>query len=112
MIDVMKKLKSDLIAISPEQKNLADLNILDVVESYERYTREFKQAVELLGETVKEDDKVAIQCALTRVRIASLNLSNSYQDIIDDVVLINKSELWPAIPDGYQIPEHYNYLKK
>lgn len=112
MIDVIIKLKSDLAAVLPEQRDLADLNISDVAESYERYVREFKLAVELLGKTVEEDDKVAIQCALTRVRMASLNLSNTYQDIIDDVVLINKSESWPAIPDDYQIPEHYNYPKK
>lgn len=112
MIDSMKKLKHDLVNIFPNKKGQSDLNILDVAENYERYVGDFKLAVELLRKTVEEDDKIAMQCALTRVRIASLNLSNSYQDIIDDVVLINKSDLWPVIPEGYQIPECYNYPKK
>lgn len=112
MIDSIKKLEHDLTSALINKNNQSDLNISDVAENYERYISDFKLAVELLGKTVEEDDKIAIQCALTRVRIASLNLSNIYQDIIDDVVLVNKSDSWPAIPDGYQIPEHYNYPKK
>lgn len=112
MIDSIKKLEHDLTSALINKNNQSDLNISDVAENYERYIRDFKLAVELLGKTVEEDDKIAIQCALTRVRIASLNLSNIYQDIIDDVVLINKSDSWPAIPENYQIPEHYNYPKK
>lgn len=112
MIVSIKKLEHDLTCSLINKNNQSDLNISDVAENYERYTRDFKLAVELLGKTVEEDDKIAIQCALTRVRIASLNLSNIYQDIINDVALINKSDSWPAISDGYQIPEHYNYPKK
>ncbi|MFP1727459.1 hypothetical protein [Lonsdalea quercina] len=112
MIDSVKKLKHVLTSASINKNNQSDLNISDVAENYERYISDFKLAVELLGKTVEENDKIAIQCALTRVRISSLNLSNIYQDIIDDVALINKSDSWPAIPDGYQIPEHYNYPKK
>ena len=112
MIDALKKLERNLVAIPPKGNEIAELNISDAAENYEGYVDDFKAAIELLGKTIAEDDVIAIQCALTRVRIASLNLSNIYQDIVDDVVLINKSDLWPAIPDGYQIPEHYNYPKK
>lgn len=112
MIDSIKKLQCNLTSIFPDEGSKVDLNISDVVEAYDRYVSDFKLAVELLGKTIEEDDKIAIQCALTRVRMASLNLSNAYQDIIDDVVLINKSDLWPSIPEGYQIPECYNYPKK
>ncbi|MFP2469251.1 hypothetical protein ACLEUK_14185 [Pseudescherichia vulneris] len=112
MIDSIKELEHDLTGIFPDKKRLADLNISDVAGNYECYVNDFKLAVKLLGETIENDDKIAIQCALTRVRIASLNLSNIYQDVIDDVLLINKSDSWPAIPEGYQIPEHYNYPKK
>ncbi|MGL4764424.1 MAG: hypothetical protein ACRC2N_05280 [Aeromonas sp.] len=112
MIDFIKKLKQNLITILPEHENLVVLNIPDMVENYERYINEFESAVELLSKTIENNDKVAIQCALTRVRIASLNLSNCYHDVVDDVVLINKSESWPAIPNDYKIPEHYNYSKE
>jgi hypothetical protein len=101
----LMELNSSLSEIASEQD---ELNIGYVSDNYDRYTEEFKVAVRLLHETVGENDKIAIQCALTRVRIASLNLSNVYQDIIDDVMLINKYESWPAIPDGYKLPEKYN----
>ena len=112
MIDKIQELKEYIIEISQDKRYLADLNMPEVAENYEQYANEFNCAVELLGKTIAGDDRIAIQCALTRVRIASLNLSNIYQDVIDDVVLINKSDSWPTIPEGYKIPGHFNYPKK
>ncbi|MBF7995934.1 hypothetical protein [Rahnella laticis] len=110
MIETLNKLRRDLNSILSEPTSQVEMNITsDIVENYEGYVNGFKRAVELLDRTICENDPLAIQCALTRVRIASLNLSNLYQDIIDDVVLINKQDSWPAIPDDYKMPEIYNY---
>lgn len=112
MTEILEDLSRSLLAITPEKSILDDLNINDVNDNYDKYETEFKMAVELLHKTVDKKDKVAIQCALTRIRIASLNLSNVYQDIIDDVTLINDHKSWPAIPEGYKIPEEYNVPQK
>lgn len=112
MTETLNSLSCSLLAIAPEKRILDGLNITDANDSYDKYLTEFDMAVELLRRTVDKKDKVAIQCALTRVRIASLNLSNTYQDIIDDVILINGHESWPSIPEDYKIPEEYNEPQK
>ncbi|WP_350307657.1 MULTISPECIES: hypothetical protein [Photorhabdus] len=84
----------------------------DIIEKYKEYIYDLEQATMLLNKTIEDNDQIAIQCALTRIRIASLNLSNLYEDIIDDVVLINNQDSWPEIPEDYKIPEHYDYPSK
>ncbi|KNC21322.1 hypothetical protein FF38_03677, partial [Lucilia cuprina] len=88
-----------------EQMNIDD----SLVINYESALKDFETALELLNKTVNKNDLIAIQCALTRIRIASLNLTNIYQDIIDDVILINQQKSWPDIPLDYKIPECYQY---
>lgn len=105
MISVFKMLSDELMAIAPDQNILESLNIGYVNENYEAYLHDFKLAVKLLGEKINENDKVAIQCALTRVKLASLNMSNIFQDIMDDVILINKHDSWPPIPENYKFSE-------
>ncbi|MDU6926841.1 hypothetical protein ACP26C_00890 [Franconibacter helveticus 513] len=107
MIDILKELKCCFTMISPDKNTQEELNIFYSSENYDGYANEFKSAVKLLSQTIEKNDKIAIQCALTRVRIASLNLSNLYQDIIDDAILINKHDSWPDIPEGYRLPESY-----
>jgi hypothetical protein len=109
MIGTLEKLRSSLIAISFGEEIKTQMNIdPDLIENYEIYLSDFVNSVELLNKIVSENDQVSVQCALTRVRIASLNLTNFYQDIIDDVVLINQQDSWPEIPEDYKLPECYN----
>jgi len=111
MIETLNRLKGSLNSIFSETDVQVEMNInSDIIENYEDYVIDFKRAVKLLDKTICDNDPLAIQCALTRVRIASLNLSNIYQDIIDDVVLVNQQDLWPALPDNYKMPERYNHL--
>lgn len=112
MTEILRDLSRSLLTIAPEKSILDNLNINDVNDNHDKYVAEFNMAVELLHRTIDKKDKVAIQCALTRIRIASLNLSNTYQDIIDDIMLINGHESWPSIPEGYKIPEEYNEPQK
>jgi hypothetical protein len=105
----LKRLKCSLLPLWVEKKIAPSINIeSDVVENYEAYAADFLNATRLLEKTIKEQDQVAIRCALTRVRIASLNMSNLYQDIVDDVIIINQQDSWPEIPEGYKLPDRYS----
>ncbi|YCH31509.1 hypothetical protein M1D48_05515 [Erwinia sp. D4-22] len=109
MMSSLSRLKCSLLTLWAEKNIVTGINIeSDVVENYENYAVDFFKAIKLLEKTIKEKDQVAIRCALTRVRIASLNMSNLYQDIIDDVVMINQQDSWPEIPEGYKLPDRYN----
>ncbi|NIF47134.1 hypothetical protein F3J28_05075 [Enterobacter sp. Ap-1006] len=109
MMSSLNRLKCSLLTLMVEKKIASSINIeSDVVGNYEKYSADFLNATKLLEETIKEKDQVAIRCALTRVRIASLNMSNLYQDIIDDVVMINQQDSWPEIPEGYKLPARYS----
>ena len=112
MIDSISNLKRNLATIVSDKNEFSELNISYVNKNHKKYTNEFMMAVDFLSKAIDENDLISVQCALTRVKIASLNLSNNYQDVIDDIVLINKLDLWPMIPEDYQIPEHYNYPEK
>ncbi|EYU13201.1 hypothetical protein V2H77_22540 [Photorhabdus sp. P32] len=110
MMKTLNKLSYCINLLSLRKNIQAELNLnFNITEKYKEYIYDFKQAVMLLNRTIEENDQIAIQCALTRVRITSLNLSNLYADIIDDVVSINSQDLWPEIPEDYKIPDHYNY---
>lgn len=108
MIDILEELKCCFTMISPDKNTQEKLSISYSYENYDDYANEFKLAVTLLSQTIEKNDKIAIQCALTRVRVASLNLSNLYLDIIDDAILINKHDSWPDIPEGYRLPDSYS----
>lgn len=109
MMSPLKRLKCSLLTLWVEKKIASSINIeSDFVENYEAYATDFLNATKLLEKTIKEQDQVAIRCALTRLRMASLNMSNLYQDIIDDVVMINQQDSWPEIPEGYKLPDRYS----
>ncbi|SEK76095.1 hypothetical protein SAMN04487787_103407 [Kosakonia sacchari] len=70
--------------------------------------------LELLTNALHEKDLVTVKCALVMARLYSLNLSNLFLGIFEDIEKVGWSEEFklPNVPDGYQIPEHYNYPKK
>ncbi len=113
MMETLNKLNYCLNCLSLRKNIRVELNMnSDIIEKYKEYIYDLEQATMLLNKTIEDNDQIAIQCALTRIRIASLNLSNLYEDIIDDVVLINNQDSWPEIPEDYKIPEHYDYPSK
>ncbi|RPH22321.1 hypothetical protein EHN07_16945 [Buttiauxella warmboldiae] len=70
--------------------------------------------LDLLTNALKEKDLVTAKYALVMARLFSLNLSNFFLNIFEDIEKVGWSEeiKLPAIPEDYQIPEHYNYPKK
>lgn len=70
--------------------------------------------LDLLTNALYEKDLVTVKCALVMARLYSLNLSNLFLNIFEDIEKIGWSEEFklPNVPDDYQIPEHYNYPKK
>jgi hypothetical protein len=84
----------------------ADLNngFLNDVSRLQESMRLFKRSMEL-------NDLVTAQCALIRARAISMDLSNFFGSIAEDVERIawTGGFVWPEIPDGYKIPDHYKY---
>lgn len=70
--------------------------------------------LDLLANALQEKDLVTAKCALVMARLFSLNLSNFFLNIFEDIEKIGWSEEFklPAIPEGYKIPEHYIYPSK
>ena len=108
MIESIMILEKLLLRTSFESGIAEGLNVSDVARRYEGYLEDFRLAVALFRGTVEVDDKVAMQCALTRVRVSALNISGLYQDLIDDVLLVNGQKTWPSIPEGYVLPARYS----
>ncbi len=70
--------------------------------------------LDLLTNALQEKDLVTVKCALVMARLYTLNLSNLFLNMFEDIEKIGWSEEFklPNVPDDYQIPEHYNYPKK
>lgn len=73
-----------------------------------------KIELDLLMSAVQNKDFVTAKCALVMARLFSLNLSNFFLNIFEDIEKVGWSEQnnLPGVPEDYQIPEHYNYPKK
>lgn len=86
---------------------------VNIDEELSREVGNLKIELDLLGKAVSGNDMVAAKYALVMARLCSLNLSNLFLDIFDDVEKVGWSEggSLPNVPDGYQVPEHYNYKK-
>lgn len=65
----------------------------------------------LLNDSLNNHDLITAKCALIYIRIKTLDLSNFFLNIYEDIEKVgwrNDSKL-PDIPDGYKIPECYQY---
>ncbi|MDR9889561.1 hypothetical protein O7047_04830 [Pseudenterobacter timonensis] len=73
-----------------------------------------KIELELLMSAIQRKDFVTAKCALVMIKVFSLNLSNFFLNIFEDIEKVGWSEQshLPDIPENYQIPDHYNYRKK
>lgn len=87
---------------------------LNLDEELKKELDSLQVELNLLQDSLKENDLVTAKCALTMVRMHSLNLSGFFMNIFEDIEKVGWSEKTkiPIIPDGYEIPKHYNYHKK
>ncbi|WP_233238268.1 hypothetical protein [Bordetella sp. LUAb4] len=70
-----------------------------------------KKAAGLLNASLGGKDLIVAQCALLRVQLYAMQISNSFLNIGDDIekIFLTKEIKLPDIPEGYQIPDSYNY---
>lgn len=102
---------ADLQGISGEWSINCDLNI---DEELSKELASLEVELELLSKAMNENDLVTVKCALVMIRLYSLNLSNLFLDIFEDIEKVGWSEevSLPNVPEGYQVPERYNYKRK
>ncbi|MFJ3260832.1 hypothetical protein ACIPK7_11315 [Pseudomonas sp. NPDC086581] len=102
---------ADSQGVSGEWSINGDVNI---DEELSKYLANFKIELELLSKAVGENDLITAKCALVMMRLYSLNLSNLFLDIFEDIERVgwSKEGALPNVPEGYQIPDSYNYKKK
>ncbi|WP_118985764.1 hypothetical protein [Photorhabdus sp. CRCIA-P01] len=65
----------------------------------------------LLQKALDQEDMIAVQAALNRARANSMDLSNFFENICEDIEMIGWTDRynWPKTPKDYEIPDHYNY---
>lgn len=80
-------------------------------EEFTKEMTEFIDSMKLFEESIKAGDKTAQVCSLMWARIKMLNIFGFFQNIFEDVEYLYLYEKfdWPAIPDGYKIPEKFFY---
>jgi hypothetical protein len=68
-------------------------------------------AMLLFKASLGSNDLITAQCALIRARAVSMDLSNFFGNIAEDIERIawTGGFDWPEIPEGYKIPERYNF---
>lgn len=118
-LNKIKNAIQTLAGLNKENTNFAanDWSIdyqLDLDKEMRDELEKLQIELDLLTNALREKDLVTAKHALVMSRIFSLNLSNLFLNIFEDIEKIGWSEesKLPAIPEGYQIPEHYNYPKK
>ncbi|MEM6053006.1 hypothetical protein AAH450_20870 [Erwinia sp. P7711] len=114
----LDEMKRDFIDIlnrkSPMPIDFNDLAI-NYNESLEtslvRYLTLLQSKAELLAQAkVNDDDELAMQSALLRLRTHAMSLSSFFDAIVEDTEMVLRTGEWVEIPEGYEPPKHYKYL--
>ena len=66
-------------------------------------------AIKILKESTRENDKNAQKCALMLARMMSLSLLNFFENLFEDIekIYYSKVDEWPKLPEGYKVPEKF-----
>lgn len=83
-----------------------------IIDRLDRQLFLLKENTELLSQARKENDELAMQAALLRIRSHSMSLSSFFDAIAEDATLLIKADGWPDIPENYQVPRHYNFSRE
>jgi hypothetical protein len=75
--------------------------------SLARYLTLLRSKTELLAQAQKNDDELAMQSALLRLRTHAMSLSSFFEAIVEDTETVLRTGEWAEIPENYNIPEHY-----
>ncbi|CAB3660922.1 Uncharacterised protein [Achromobacter sp. 2789STDY5608633] len=86
----------------------------DLDEKLSNDIADFQMSLNFLENSLREGDAIKVVVFLGKVRDSSLALSGFFKNIFDDI----DKNAWsdaaklPAIPEGYALPESYNYPKR
>lgn len=71
------------------------------------------EEMKLLNQAIDENDLLTAISAIVMAKAYSHNLMNFFENINDDIVQLGwgkeLKDKWPAIPEDYKVPEHYDY---
>jgi|SRR5476649_264910 len=115
-INKIKKAIQTLVELSENKANFSDDDWsidhqLDLDDSLRDGLAKLQIELNLLMDAVQQKDLITAKCALVTARVISLDLSNFFLNIFEDIEKVgwSKELNLPSIPEGYQIPEHYTY---
>ncbi|WP_159567149.1 hypothetical protein [Budvicia diplopodorum] len=115
----INKIKNAIQALAEHNSSFSDDNWsinykLDLDKELRGELAKLQIELDLLTNAIQENDLDTAKYALVMARIFSLNLSNFFLNIFEDIEKVGWSEEFklPTLPEGYQIPERYNYPKK
>jgi hypothetical protein len=78
-------------------------------ENLEREMREFLAGMALFQNAFEQKDFTTAVCGLLHASIRANGLSDFFAALHTDTRHALTGFEWPAIPDDYEIPEHYGY---
>ncbi|MCE0829019.1 hypothetical protein LVQ78_23845 [Buttiauxella sp. A2-C2_NF] len=111
-LDEMKK--NFLYILSQKSSTSVDIDDLsinynDLLDcSLTKYLTLLQSKAELLALAKKNNDEIAMQSALLKLRAHAMSLSSFFDAIGEDVEKILRTGKWAEIPKDYKVPAHYN----
>jgi hypothetical protein len=94
---------------SIEKEKLSLDYLVDLDEKFQNNMIRLQNAISLLRKARIAKDDMAVRAALVYIKIFTMGLSNFFDNIKDDTLLLSKALRSSDMPDDYQVPEHYNF---
>ncbi|MDU4093332.1 MAG: hypothetical protein E7H57_08680 [Pantoea sp.] len=76
-----------------------------------RYLTLLQSETELLVQAKVNDDELAMQSTLLRLRTHAMSLSSFFDAIVEDTEMVLRTGEWVEIPEGYEPPKRSEYFK-
>ena len=82
-------------------------------EEFKEIVSSLYENIKLINQAIEHKDMLTAIVAIVRSKVYSHTLMNFFENINDDIVQLGWGEelkdKWPAIPEDYKVPEHYDY---
>ncbi len=94
---------------SIEKEKLSLDYLINIDEKFQNNMIRLQNAISLLRKARIAKDDLAVRAALAYIKIFTMGLSNFFNDIKDDTLLLSKALRTSDMPDDYKVPGHYNF---
>jgi hypothetical protein len=106
----------ELFACILEEKALSPVDKEDLLIDYDselggefgRYLHLLEVQSKVLAHSKEKNDELAMQSALMRLRTHAMSLSSFFDAIVEDADVILRLDVWPEVPEGYEVPDCYS----